>query len=91
MVVRPRCSKEFKVGAIKLVTEQGYTINKAAKRLGLDRKCLHDWINRYAPNFDQRDADKELKDDPKAMADELRHLRKENDQLRLETEIGPFG
>ena len=87
MGVRRRFSNEFKQGAIKLVTEQGYTINEAAKRLDLDRKCLHDWINKFAPNFDQRDADKELADDPKAMTAELRRLRKENDRLRMEAEI----
>ena len=87
MGVRRSFSKEFKQGAIKLVTEQGYSINEAARRLEIDRKCIHDWLNKYAPSFNQRDADKELEDDPKAMASELRRLRKENDQLRLEKEI----
>lgn len=87
MGVRRRFSKEFKQGAIKLVTEQGYTINEAARRLEVDRKCLHDWLNKFAPNFDQRDADKELASDPKAVEAELCRLRKENEQLRLEKEI----
>lgn len=87
MRVRRHYSTEFKNGAIKLVTEQGYTITEAAKRLDVDRKSLHDWINKFAPNFDQRDADKELAADPKSVEAELRRLRKENEQLRLEKEI----
>ncbi|MBI1373481.1 MAG: transposase, partial [Phycisphaera sp.] len=31
--VRRRFSKAFKVGAVALVTEQGYTIGEAARRL----------------------------------------------------------
>jgi transposase len=85
--VRRRFSKEFKIGAIKLVTEQGYAINEAAMRLEIDRKCLHDWINKFAPGFDSAAAAVEVSQDPKALAAENRRLRRENDQLRMEREI----
>ena len=85
--VRRRFSKEFKVGAIKLITEQGYSVSEAARRLEVDRKCLHDWLGKYAPGFDARDATKDLPDDAKALQQELRRLRRENDQLRMERDI----
>jgi transposase len=84
---RRRFSNEFKIGAVKLVTEQGYSINEAARRLEVDRKSLCEWINKFAPNFDVTAAAKDTPDDPKAMAAQLRDLRKENDRLRMENEI----
>lgn len=85
--VRRKFSKEFKVGAIKLVTEQGYTISETAQRLEVDRKCITEWLGKFAPGFDPTDAAKDLADDPKAMAAELRQLRKDNERLRMERDI----
>ena len=83
---RRHFSKDFKLGAIKLVTEQGYTINEAARRLEVDRKCITDWIARLSPGFDPSKSH-DPAEDPKAQADHLRQLRKENDRLKLENEI----
>lgn len=87
MSVRRRYSKELKIGAVKLVTEQGYTIGEAARRLGVDRKCLHDWIGKFAAGFDATSAAKDLPDDPKALQSELRLLRRQNEKLRMERDI----
>jgi transposase len=85
--VRRRFSKEFKVGAVKLVTEQGYAINEAAMRLEIDRKCLHDWIGKFAPGYDPAATGADVSEDPKALQAELRRLRRECEQLRMEREI----
>jgi len=85
-MVRKHYSKEFKAGAVRLVTEQGYTIGEAAKRLDLDRKSLHDWIGKFAPSFNAASAT-DVAEDPKAQAAELRRLRRENEQLRMERDI----
>jgi len=37
-------SDEFQQEAVKLVTEAGYTITKAAERLGVDRTSLDTWV-----------------------------------------------
>ena len=87
MNVRRRFSKEFKVGAVKFVTEQGYTIGEAARRLDIDRKCLHDWLGKFAAGFDATSAAKDLPNDPKALQAELRLLRKQNERLRMERDI----
>jgi transposase len=85
--VRRHFSKEFKIGAIKLVTEQGYTIGEAAGRLDVDRACLYDWLGKYAPDFDATASAKEVPDDPKELEAELRRLRRDNERLRLERDI----
>ena len=85
--VRRRFSKEFKVGAIKLITEQGYAIGEAARRLEIDRKCLHDWLGKYAPGFDAVSAAQDLPDDTAQLQAELRRLRRDNERLRAERDI----
>lgn len=87
MSVRRRYSHAFKLGAVKLVTEQGYTIGEAARRLEVDRKTLHDWVGKLAPGFDPADAAKDTSDDPRALELELRRLRRDNEQLRLERDL----
>ncbi|ECL7455526.1 transposase [Salmonella enterica subsp. enterica] len=37
---------EFKKEAVALVTEQGYTVAKAAASLGISSKTLHTWVTR---------------------------------------------
>jgi transposase len=36
-------TKEFKVDAVKLITEQGYKISEAARNLGIDASVLRRW------------------------------------------------
>jgi transposase len=84
---RRRHTNEFKARAVKLVTEQGYSIGEAARRLDVGRKSLHDWIGKFAPHFNDADAAKDTPTDPKAFEAELRRLRKDNEKLRMEREI----
>lgn len=84
---RRHFTRDFKLGAVKMVTEQGYSVNEAARRFEIDRKSLSEWIIKLAPDFKAGQADKELADDPKALAAELRELRRENERLRLDNEI----
>lgn len=83
---RRHYSQEFKRGAVKLVTEQGYTVNDAARRLELHRKSIVEWLAKFAPEFDPAKSH-DPAEDPKAQADLLRQLRKEVERLRLENEI----
>ena len=42
-----RYTEEFKVEAVKQVTDRGYKVGDVAKRLGVTPKSLHDWTNKY--------------------------------------------
>lgn len=74
-------TNEFKISAIKLVSEQGYTVTEAAKSLGVDPGSIRGWLKRFgseagaAPQGDG------------ALKAELQRLRKENQRLRMEREI----
>lgn len=70
---------EFKKEAVALVTEQDYTVAKAAASLGISNKTLHTWVT-----LARNQSNSALSDDEHA---ELKRLRKENKELRLEKEI----
>jgi transposase len=74
-------SREFKVSAVKLVQQQGYTISEAAKSLGVDGGSVRAWVKRYSPEVGG------AVDGPSAMRSELRRLREENKRLLMEREI----
>ena len=72
--------KEFKEEAVALVTEQGYTVPKAAESLGIRANQLYQWKQKLEDDK-QNSA---LNTDEKS---ELITLRKEVRQLRMEKEI----
>ncbi|MFU7507281.1 transposase, partial [Vibrio cholerae] len=39
---------EFREEAVKLVTEQGYSVTEAAKSLGITTKLLYNWKDKLA-------------------------------------------
>ena len=80
-MARRAFTREFKVSAVKLVNEQGYSIVEAARSLGVDDRTVRDWVERFskepglAPTGDG------------ALAEEVRRLRKENTRLLMERDI----
>jgi len=80
-MARRRYTREFKISAVKLVNEQGYSVPEAAKSLGVHDRSVRDWMEKYssqdglAPTGDG------------ALAVELRRLRKENARLLMERDI----
>jgi transposase len=81
---RKHYSKQFKLDAVKLVTEQGYKVSEAARNLGIHHSSLRNWKkqletdgNQSFPGKGHMTSDKE----------ELYRLRKEVKKLRMEREI----
>ncbi|WP_193343340.1 IS3 family transposase [Pseudoalteromonas luteoviolacea] len=71
---------EFKQEAVALVTEQGYSVSKAAASLGITDKLLYNW----KAKVEAEQSGASLNADERA---ELLKLRKENKELRMEKEI----
>ena len=63
-----------------LVTEQGYSVPKAAASLGITDKILYNW----KAKFEAEQSGASLSADERT---ELLRLRKENKELRMEKEI----
>lgn len=72
--------REFKEEAVALVNEQGYSVQKAADSLGIRRNMLYRWKDQ----LEAQNAGTALSEDERA---ELKRLRKEVKDLRMEKEI----
>ncbi len=81
---RRRYSDEFKADAVSLVTEQGYSVSEAARRLGVDRSLLDRWCRKHrqqvssTPEQQEDDRDAEIK----KLREEVRKLQVEKDILK---------
>ena len=75
-------SKEFQLQAAKLVTEQGYSYDKAAERLGTTGFSIRNWVKKF-----QQTGELPSKAESQPKMDEIRQLRKELAQLKMENEI----
>ncbi len=73
-------TKEFKEEAVALVREQGYSVPEAAKSLGIANNMLYRWKEQIESQLEG----KALSVDER---EELKRLRKENKNLRMEKEI----
>ena len=77
-------TKEFKVEAVKLVTEQGYKISEAARNLGIDSSVLRRWKEHIEKEGMQAFPGKGFMT---AEKEELHRLRKEVKRLEMERDI----
>jgi transposase len=74
-------SEEYKQQAVRLVIEQGIGVKQAAQDLGLGKSTLDKWVRSARENGNNINMVTEHE------RDELKRLRKENQQLRLERDI----
>ena len=83
---RPRrtYTPEFKAEAVKLVTEQGYSVAGAARSLGIRENLIRNW--RRAAKAQGPDASPGP-GNPAPADDELGRLRAENARLRAERDL----
>jgi transposase len=77
-------SKQFKIDAVKLITEQGYKVSEAARNLGIHHSSLRRWKNELEKDSTHAFPGKGHMSPEK---EELYRLRKENKRLRIEREI----
>ena len=77
---RRKFSREFKLEAVKLITEQHYTTIEVARNLGVGANLFRRWKR----EFEQEAAGTRLEPDER---DELMRLRRDNKRLRQEREI----
>ena len=75
---RRRFSDEFKAEAVKLVKQSNRSMADLAMELGINAKSIGEWVHRAEENGQSIEEDERS---------ELRRLRKENSELRMEREI----
>ena len=77
-------TSEFKVEAVKLVTEQGYSVAEAARSLGIGETLLRSWKQALENQGDQAFPGH---GNLPAIEEELRQLRADNQRLQMERDI----
>jgi transposase len=77
-------TREFKVEAVKLVTEQGYSVAEAARSLGVHETLLRSWKQALRAQGDQAFPGQ---GHLPAIEEELRRLRAENKRRQAERDI----
>ncbi|AFM31277.1 transposase family protein [Stutzerimonas stutzeri CCUG 29243] len=75
-----RFPEEFKIEAVRQVTERGLPVADVAARLGMSAHSLYAWIKRYS----KPEAQRKQEDDQQA---ELRRLRAELKRVTEERDI----
>jgi transposase len=85
-MARPRrtYTPEFKTEAVKLVTEQGYSVAEAARSLGIHETLLRSWKQALQDKGDQTFPGQGKLP---AIEEELRRLRADNKRLLAERDI----
>jgi len=84
MTTRKKYPKEFKLDAVSLVLDQGYTVTEAAKSLEINRSVLQRWIREF-----ESDDGNAFRGNGKLTPEqaEIRRLKEENRRLKMEKEI----
>ena len=81
---RKSYSREFKLEAVGLITEKGYSISEASRNLGIDYSVLRRWKNQLAEDSKTAFAGKGRL---KAPDEELRRLKRELERVKEERDI----
>ena len=77
-------TREFKVEAVKLVTEKGYSVAEAARSLDIGETLLRSWKTALENQGEQAFPGH---GNLPAIEEELRQLRAENKRLQMERDI----
>ena len=82
---RRKYTREFKLSAVKLVNEQGYSVPEAARSLGVDAANVRNGVENLSTKSVEDGG--VVPSGEGALRAELRRLRKENARLLMEREI----
>lgn len=84
MTERKKYTKEFKLDAVSLVIDQGYSRTEAAMSLGIDIGLLGRWVREQ-----QKDDGQAFRGNGKLTAeqDEIRNLKAQVKRLQMEKDI----
>lgn len=77
-----RFPEEFKIQAVKQVTEKGHSVASVAERLDISTNSLYIWLKRYGSNSEHYQELSEQEKRIKQLEKELKRTRQERDLLK---------
>ncbi|WP_312352227.1 IS3 family transposase [Pseudomonas sp.] len=79
---RQRYPEEFKIEAVKQVTDKGKPVAEVAQRLGMSVHSLYAWIKLYSKPQEQRQQDDDQQAELRKLRAELKRVTEERDILK---------
>lgn len=83
--MKSKFTEEFKIQAVKQITEEGYTVSSVSERIGVSSNSLYNWLKRYGENSEQYLQSSEQEARIKALEKELKRVTQERDILKEAT------
>ena len=83
-MARRTYTREFKLQAVRMITDQGLSVAEVSRRLGVGEDCLRNW---RAAAREQGEAAFPGQGNPSPADEELRRLRAEVQRLRAERDL----
>jgi transposase len=80
----PRFTEDFKIDAVKQITERGYTVGDVSQRLGVSTHSLYAWVKRYSTPLDSA-AKVDQSSENRRLKQELTRVTEERDILKKAT------
>lgn len=80
----PRFTEDFKIDAVKQVTERGYSVGDVSQRLGVSTHSLYAWVKRYSTQLDST-AKGDQSSEIRRLKQELTRVTEERDILKKAT------
>ena len=77
-----RYTEEFRIEAVKQVTDRGYSVAEVAERLGTTTHSLYAWIKRYGQHSPQQISMADSQAEILQLKAELRRVTEERDILK---------
>ena len=75
-------TEEFKIEAVRQVTERGFAVKEVAARLGVSSWSLYQWIKRYGIPAEKRLTQEDQAAKLKRLEAELKRVTEERDILK---------
>lgn len=79
---KKRYPEEFKLEAVRQITDRGYSVADVAKRLDVSVHSLYAWVKKYGPNATQNKIQTEEQAEVKRLRKELERVTEERDILK---------
>ena len=77
-----RYPEEFKIEAVRQVTEHGHSVAEVATRLGATTHSLYAWLKKYGPRSGQYQEEKDQAAEIRRLKAELKRVTDERDILK---------
>lgn len=77
-----RYTEEFKVEAVKQITERGYPVAEVSSRLGVSQHSLYVWLKQYSQSPERRQESQDQTAEIRHLKAELKRVTEERDILK---------